>query len=81
LKTIEEFEGNVLELYDELQHVLETVQNKRTVSSAEVLCVLSSMLCTTARQSGITAEDFLWTLELNFLKNGDMSFVENETLH
>jgi len=71
LKTIDDFENGVVELYDELQATVERVEDKREVTHAELLCVLSGMLCAAAKESGISSEELIWSMKINY--EGDRS--------
>ena len=69
MKTIDDFESDVVELYDELQSTLERVEDRREVTRAELMCVLAGMLCTTAKESGISSEELMWTMKMNYQKS------------
>ena len=71
MKTIDDFENGVVELYDELQATVERVEDKRKVTHAELLCVLSGMLCAAAKESGISSEELIWSIKINY--EGDRS--------
>lgn len=71
MKTIDDFENGVVELYDELQATVERVEDKREVTHAELLCVLSGMLCAAAKESGISSEELIWSMKINY--EGDRS--------
>ena len=76
LKTIDDFENGVVELYDELQATVERVEDKREVTHAELLCVLSGMLCAAAKESGVSSEELIWSMKINY--DGNLS---NRLLH
>ena len=69
MKTIDDFESDVVELYDELQSTVERVEDRREVTHAELMCVLAGMLCTTAKESGISSEELMWTMKMNYQKS------------
>ena len=69
MKTIDDFESDVVELYDELQSTLERIEDRREVTHAELMCVLAGMLCTTAKESGISSEELMWTMKMNYQKS------------
>lgn len=69
MKTIDDFESDVVELYDELQSTVERLEDRREVTHAELMCVLSGMLCTTAKESGISSEELMWTMKMNYQKS------------
>tara|TARA_R110000744_G_C19301062_1_gene555723 strand:- start:861 stop:1097 length:237 start_codon:yes stop_codon:yes gene_type:complete len=62
-----EFEKNVIDLYDELSSALEAADEKRNLSHAEVLCVLGNMACAAARDSGLSREVFIATMEMAYM--------------
>ena len=62
-----EFEKNVIDLYDELSSALEAADEKRNLSYAEVLCVLGNMACAAARDSGLSREVFIATMEMAYM--------------
>jgi len=81
LKTFKEFEKNIVELYDELQCVVEKIDDERGVSSAELICVLGNLLCATARDTGMGSEEFLHTMEISFLQTNGPDILLPKVLH
>jgi hypothetical protein len=61
------FQHNVLELYEDLAAALEAADEERSLSHAEVLCVLGNMVCAAARDSGLSREVFLATMEMTYM--------------
>jgi len=66
VKDFDEFEAAVVALYDALQVALQGVADERDVGYPEMMCVLSSMLCTAAVDSGMSRGAFMMTLQLNY---------------
>jgi|TARA_R110000744_G_scaffold101439_2_gene195532 hypothetical protein len=62
-----DFEKNVLDLYADLAAALEAADEDRNLSRAEVLCVLGNMACAAARDSGLSRETFIATMELAYM--------------
>lgn len=80
MKTFEEFESNILDMYDELQVVLERLEYEKGASHAEIICVLGNMLCSTARESGVSKENFLQAMEASYLQGAMLPPTET-TVH
>jgi len=68
MKTFEEFEKVMLDFYDEIQVTIERLEEEKGASRAEIMCVLGNMLADAARDSGVSKENFLRTMELSFLQ-------------
>lgn len=68
MKTFEDFEKTILYLYDEIQATVERLGEEKGASQAEIMCVLGNMLADAARDSGVSKENFLRTMELSFLQ-------------
>ena len=68
LKTFEEFEKNILDLYDEIQATIERLEEEKGASQAEIMCVLGNVLAAAARSAGVSRESFLQTMEVSFLQ-------------
>jgi len=68
LKTFEDFEKTILDLYDEIQATVERLEEEKGASRAEIMCVLGNMLADTARDAGVSKENFLRTMEVSFLQ-------------
>ena len=66
MKDFDEFEAAIVALYDALQAAAEGVADERDIGYPEMMCVLSSMLCTVAVDSGMSREAFMLTLRLNY---------------
>lgn len=66
MKDFDEFEAAIVALYDGLQAALEGVADERDIGYPEMMCVLSSMLCTAAVDSGMSRAAFMMTLQLNY---------------
>jgi hypothetical protein len=79
MKTIATFESNVIALYDELEATLEATHAARNLSDAEILCVLGNMVCAIARDSGVSCETFVQTMEMTYLQ--DNPTPANQSLH
>jgi hypothetical protein len=70
----------MVSLYDEIRTVLEQSQHHLGVSDGEIICVLGNMVCTAARESGISRKDFLRSMDLNFLQIPH-HLISGSTLH
>ena len=68
MRTFEDFEKTILDLYDEIQATVERLEEEKGASRAEIMCVLGNMLADAARDSGVSKENFLRTMELSFLQ-------------
>ena len=68
MKTFEDFEKTILDLYDEIQATVERLEEEKGASQAEIMCVLGNMLADAARDAGVSKESFLRTMELSFLQ-------------
>ena len=68
MKTFEDFEKTILDLYDEIQATVERLEEEKGASRAEIMCVLGNMLADAARDSGVSKENFLRTMEVSFLQ-------------
>jgi hypothetical protein len=68
LRTFEDFEKTILDLYDEIQATVERLEEEKGASRAEIMCVLGNMLADAARDSGVSKENFLRTMEVSFLQ-------------
>ena len=68
MKTFEDFEKTILYLYDEIQATVERLEEEKGASRAEIMCVLGNMLADAARDSGVSKENFLRTMEVSFLQ-------------
>ena len=77
MKTIEDFEGNVLRIYDEMEAVVEKLAD---VSPAELMCVLTAMLSRVAKEAGITPQEILGVLEIKLISSGS-TFHDPRTIH
>ena len=66
MKDFDEFEAAIVALYGALQAAAEGVADERDIGYPEMMCVLSSMLCTAAVDSGISRAAFMMTLQLNY---------------
>jgi hypothetical protein len=71
LKTFEEFEKVMLDFYDEIQATIERLEEEKGASRAEIMCVLGNMLADTARDAGVTKENFLRTMEVTWMQDKD----------
>jgi len=67
MHNFKEFEKNVLDLYDEISAAIEAADEQRNLSHAEVLCVLGNMACAAARDSGLSREVFIATMEMAYI--------------
>ena len=68
MRTFEDFEKTILDLYDEIQATVERLEEEKGASRAEIMCVLGNMLADAARDSGVSKENFLRTMEVSFLQ-------------
>ena len=68
MRTFEDFEKTILDLYDEIQATVERLEEEKGASQAEIMCVLGNMLADAARDAGVTKENFLRTMEVSFLQ-------------
>ena len=71
MKTFEEFEKVMLDFYDEIQATIERLEEEKGASRAEIMCVLGNMLADTARDAGVTKENFLRTMEVTWMQDKD----------
>ncbi len=72
---IEEFSEGINLLNDAVQQAVEQVRKDRKVSNAELMCVLSGLLCALAVDCGVDHEDFMDSLSMNFLvTSADFTF-------
>ena len=71
MKTFEEFEKVMLDFYDEIQATIERLEEEKGASRAEIMCVLGNMLADTARDAGVTKENFLRTMEITWMQDKD----------
>ena len=71
MKTFEDFEKTILDLYDEIQATVERLEEEKGASRAEIMCVLGNMLADAARDAGVTKETFLRTMELTWMQDTD----------
>jgi glutamine synthetase len=71
LKTFEDFEKTILDLYDEIQATVERLEEEKGASQAEIMCVLGNMLADAARDAGVTKETFLRTMEVTWMQDTD----------
>lgn len=66
MKSFDDFSAAVVELYDAIQAAVEDVADERDIDYPEMMCVLSSLLCTAAVDSGMSRRAFMMTLQLNY---------------
>ena len=71
MKTFEDFEKTILDLYDEIQATVERLEEEKGASRAEIMCVLGNMLADAARDSGVSKENFLRTMEVTWMQDSD----------
>ena len=61
----------MLDFYDEIQATIERLEEEKGASRAEIMCVLGNMLADTARDAGVTKENFLRTMEVTWMQDKD----------
>jgi DNA-binding phage protein len=71
LKTMNDFAADVTALYDAVHAAIEETGTDREITNAEVMCVLSGLLCTVATEAGMSKEDLISSLSLNFACQDD----------
>ena len=82
LKTIEEFSRLVVEMYDEMEAVIEEMEETSDIGPSERLCVLTNMLCNVAVEIGLSERDFMKTVEVTYLMHSqDSPIEEGEVVH
>jgi hypothetical protein len=82
LKTIEEFSRLVVEMYDEVEAVIEGMEETSDIGPSERLCVLTNMLCSVALEIGLPESVFMKTVEVTYLMHSqDSPIEEGEVVH
>ena len=81
MKNIEDFVEGVTTLNDAVYKAVEEVRKDRKVSNAELMCVLSGLLCALAADCGMDHDDFLDSLSINFLATSTDIGVDRDTIH
>jgi hypothetical protein len=81
LKNIEDFVEGVTTLNDAVYRAVEEVRKDRKISNAELMCVLSGLLCALAADCGMDHDDFLDSLSINFLATSTDIGVDRDTIH
>ena len=66
MKSKEEISATIRMLHNELLATIEQVEESHELSSAELMCVLSGLLCGVAAESGMSYEDFLVAMSMHF---------------
>ena len=66
MKSKEEISETVQMLHNELMATIEQVEESHEVSYAELMCVLSGLLCGVAAESGMSYADFLGSMSMHF---------------
>ena len=82
MKTIEEFSRLVVEMYDEMEAVIEKMEENSDIGASELLCVLTNMLCDVAVGIGLSEREFIKTVEITYLMHSqDSPIEENAVFH
>ena len=66
MKSKEEISATIRMLHNELLATIEEMEESHELSSAELMCVLSGLLCGVAAESGMSYEDFLIAMSMHF---------------
>ena len=81
MKSFDDFSASIVELYDAIQAAVEHVEDNQDITYPELMCVLSSMLCNAAVESGMGREEFMITMRLNFDYADNSSVPVSEIVH
>ena len=81
MKSFEDFSESVVDLYDAIQAAVEHVEDNQDVTYPEIMCVLSSLLCNAAVEVGMSREEFMITMRLNFDHADNSSVPASEIVH
>ena len=81
MKSFDDFSTSIVELYDAIQAAVEHVEDNRDITYPELMCVLSSLLCKPAVDSGMGRDEFMLTMRLNFEHADESSVSKDRILH
>lgn len=83
MQTFDEFSEAVVDTYDELKSFIEKLAARKDITRAEMLCVLSSMLCQVASDANVSEDEFLDCVKSNYRLCVTLSDARdiNETIH
>ena len=81
MKSFEDFSESVVDLYDAIQAAVEHVEDNQDVTYPELMCVLSSLLCKAAVDSGMGRDEFMLTMRLNFEHADESSVSRDRIIH
>lgn len=81
MKSFDDFSTSIVELYDAIQAAVEHVEDNQDITYPELMCVLSSLLCNAAVESGMDREEFMITMRLNFDYADNSSVPVSEIVH
>ena len=81
MKTFDSFSRSVVDLYDAIQAAVEDVEDSQGVTYPELMCALSSLLCHAAMEVGMSREDFIITMRLNYDHIDKSSLPDENIVH
>lgn len=81
MKTFDSFSESVVDLYDAIQAAVEHVEDHQEVTYPELMCALSSLLCHAAIEVGMSREDFMLTMALNYDHVDKSSLPDKDIVH
>ena len=81
MKSFEDFSTAIVELYDAIQAAVEHVEDNQDITYPELMCVLSSLLCKAAVDSGMGRDEFVLTMRLNFEYADESSVSRDRIIH
>ena len=83
MKTIEEYSALIAQLHDELCAVINKMEAEQHLGPSEVMCALSTLLCSAARQAEVDPEMLFGMILLQYycLENEGKLPEKDHVLH